>query len=134
MGSLTPPGVNAVFDGIGGRNFTRSYDCLQRLGTLVAYGSYNSAIGVEKGGFSSYLRLMLRNLFPTGKTAAIYSITSFKKQHPDWFREDLTALFRLLEDGRIKPIISRRFKLAEAADAHRVLESRTLPGKIVLVA
>lgn len=134
ISSLTPPGVSAVFDGIGGKNFARSYDCLQRSGTLVAYGTYNSAIGVEKGGFSSYLRLMLRNLLPNGKTAAIYSITTLKKQHPDWFRDDLTALFQLLEAGRIKPIISRRFKLAEAAEAHRVLESRTLPAKLVLLA
>lgn len=134
IASLTPPGVNAVFDAIGGSNFARSYRCLQRSGTLVAYGTYRSAIGEEKGGFSSYMSLMLRNLLPDGKSAVIYNITGLKKQHPDWFRQDLSALFQLLKDGRIQPLIARRFKLAEAAEAHRLLEARGVAGKLVLLA
>lgn len=131
---VTPPGVHAVFDAIGGSNFARSYGCLQHSGTLVAYGTYRSAVGEEKGGFSSYMRLMMRNLVPDGKSAVIYSITALKKQHPDWFREDLSALFQLLKAGRIHPIIARRFKLAEAVDAHRLLEARGIAGKLVLLA
>ena len=39
----------------------------------------------------------------------------------------------LIEEGRIKPLIDRTFPLAEAADAHRLMESSAHIGKIVLI-
>ena len=38
----------------------------------------------------------------------------------------------LLEQGKVKPVIHRTFPLAEAAEAHRLMESSTHIGKIVL--
>ncbi|MFN8414496.1 MAG: zinc-binding dehydrogenase [Anaerolineales bacterium] len=40
INELTPKGVDAVFDAIGGANFARSFQCLRKGGVLVAYGSY----------------------------------------------------------------------------------------------
>jgi NADPH:quinone reductase len=40
----------------------------------------------------------------------------------------------LLESGRVKPIVHKTFPLAQAADAHRLMESSEHVGKIVLVA
>ena len=50
---------------------------------------------------------------------------------------DITRRFQadwlpLLEAGRIKPIIDRRFSLHEAADAHRYMEANKNVGKIIL--
>jgi len=39
----------------------------------------------------------------------------------------------LLEQGRVKPVIDRTFPLAEAAAAHRLMESSAHVGKIVLL-
>jgi NADPH:quinone reductase-like Zn-dependent oxidoreductase len=39
----------------------------------------------------------------------------------------------LLESGRVRVVMAARFPLAEAADAHRLMESSTHTGKIVLV-
>jgi NADPH:quinone reductase-like Zn-dependent oxidoreductase len=39
----------------------------------------------------------------------------------------------LLEQGKIKPVISKKLFLTEAAEAHRILEARGVKGKIVLV-
>ena len=131
--TLTPRGVDVVFDAIGGSNFKRSFQCLRKGGTVVAYGSYNSSIGREGGGMWSYTDLMIRSAFTPGKSASIYSIAPFKEKHSDWFREDLTELFHLLEQRKIKPVISKKLFLTEAAEAHRILEARGVKGKIVLV-
>jgi NADPH:quinone reductase-like Zn-dependent oxidoreductase len=131
--NLTPKGVDVVFDAIGGSNFKRSFQCLRKGGILVAYGSYNSAIGREGGGMLSYTSLMFRSALTSGKSASIYSIVPLKEKHPDWFRDDLTKLFHLLGGGKIKPLISKKMRLTEAAEAHRLLEARGVKGKIVLL-
>jgi NADPH2:quinone reductase len=131
--NLTPKGVDAVFDAIGGSNFKRSFQCLRKGGIVVAYGSYNSAIGKDDSGMQSYTDLLIRGALTIGKSASIYIIASFKEKHPDWFRDDLTELFNLLKQGKIKPVISKKLSLLEAAEAHRILEARGVKGKIVLV-
>jgi NADPH:quinone reductase-like Zn-dependent oxidoreductase len=130
---LNPKGVDAVFDAIGGNNFKRSFRCLRKGGTLVAYGSYNASIGKEGGSAWSYADLVFRSMLTIGKSASIYIITSLKEKHPDWFREDLMELLHLLEQKKIKPVISKKLPLTEAAEAHRILESRGVKGKIVLL-
>ena len=43
-------------------------------------------------------------------------------------------LFELLEEGKLKPIISMKFPILEAAKANELLESGKINGKIVLLA
>ncbi|HHJ06346.1 MAG TPA: hypothetical protein ENK24_02485 [Anaerolineae bacterium] len=47
--------------------------------------------------------------------------------------EDLTALFELLAQGKIKPAIERRMNLTEAAAAHKLIEQANVQGRIVLM-
>jgi NADPH:quinone reductase-like Zn-dependent oxidoreductase len=49
------------------------------------------------------------------------------------FRQDLIALFDLLQQQKIKPLIAQRFPLAEARHAHELLGKGGVTGKIVLV-
>ncbi len=65
-----------------------------------------------------YLRVMFLNLLPNGYPAKFYSIGPWRKQHPDWFTEDLAILLDLLVQGKIKPIIAMRLPLNEARHAH----------------
>lgn len=131
--NLSPRGVDAVFDCIGGSNFKRSFRCLREGGRVVAYGNYNTIVGRESGGMMSYFGLMARAALAPGKSASIYNIGPLKESHPDWFREDLTELFKLLELGKIKPVISQTLPLTKAAQAHQILERRGVKGKLVLV-
>ena len=130
--SLTGDGVDAAFDPIGGDNFKRSFSVLRRGGKLVAYGFYNSVLG--KGGSIplDFIRLMLWNLWPNGRSTAFYSIGPLRQKHGDWFSEDLTKLFDLLALNKIKPIIAARMPLAEARRAHELIEQAEVQGKIVL--
>lgn len=129
----TGDGVDAVFDGIGGDYFKRSFRTLRRGGTLVAFGFYSPWTG---GGGSiplDFARLTFWNLWPNGRATAFYSIAPWRDKHPDWFRDDLTALFDLLAAGKIAPVIADRMPLTEAAEAHARIDRAEVQGKLVLM-
>jgi NADPH:quinone reductase-like Zn-dependent oxidoreductase len=134
-------GVDFAFDAISVDNFKQSYDTLKPGGGLVLYGLYTATLSGEAGGIGSlvfeFLRfqwqLLLWNWFPDEqKTASFYSITEFRSQHPNWFREDLTSLFNMAAAGEITPEIWKVMPLSEASQAHHFLEERATKGKIVL--
>ena len=45
---------------------------------------------------------------------------------------DLFGILRLVEEGKLKPVVDRRLSLWDAATAHRLLEERKVFGKVVL--
>jgi NADPH:quinone reductase-like Zn-dependent oxidoreductase len=132
--SLTGDGVDAVFDGIGGANLSRSYSTLRKGGRLVSFGF----VGAVKGGRIevplSFARLFLFKLIPDGKKALFYGDTPrFVEKDNAWYRETLTALLSLLAEGKIKPVVGERIPLVEAARAHELMEKAAVSGKIVLI-
>ena len=127
----TPKGVDAVFDPIGGKNFKKSFSILKKKGTLVAFGFYNTVMGNGGNIPVDFMKLQLWNILPNLRTANFYSIGSLRKKHPDWFVEDLTALFRLLAQNKIKPIIAGHYPLEKAAEVHQMIERADVKGKIV---
>ena len=62
-----------------------------------------------------------------------YSIQTLKRLKPEMFRYDLIALFELLQQQQIKPLIAQRFPLAEARQAQELLGNGGVTGKIVLM-
>jgi len=54
------------------------------------------------------------------------------RDHPEWFREDLTALFDLLAKGKIHPVIMERIPWREARRAQEILDQGAIQGKLVL--
>jgi len=132
MRDLTGDRVDAAFDPIGGDSFRQSFSVLRRGGILVAYGFYNAVMG--KGGSIplDFIRLKLWNILPNGRSTAFYSIGPLRQKQPDWFSEDLTKLFDLLVQGKIKPVIAARMPLAEVRRAHELIEGAEVQGKIVL--
>jgi NADPH:quinone reductase-like Zn-dependent oxidoreductase len=125
-------GVDAVFDAVGGRHWLRSGRCLRAGGQLVAYGSQHE---VGQNRFSALAEdaasALLVLLWP-GRRFRFYAITSLKRDHPDWFREDLTALFDLLAQGKIRPVIMDRIPWREARRAQEILDQGAVQGKLVL--
>ena len=135
-------GVDAAFDAISLDNFRRSYQVLDDQGKLVTYGLYNAAMsstaGESWGIISEFLSFQWQKLMWTWfgdaeKEVSFYSITGMRSDHPDWFAQDLAALFDLLKKGEIKAAVWRRMPLKDAADAHKLIESRAVKGKIVLM-
>ena len=70
---------------------------------------------------------------PNGKAAEFYGITTLYMRDKKTFMEDLPQLFKLLEEGKIKPIIAAKFPILEAAKANELLESGQVIGNIVLL-
>ena len=127
---LTGDGVDLVCDAIGGPHWLRSYRCLRPGGTLVAYGSQATLVNGRKsfartlGVFACAALLYLR---PGPSHFKFYSITSARKSNPAWFREDLSALFQMLRDRRIQPIIASVFpspRRAKPTNSWRKAQSR----------
>ncbi len=127
----TRKGVDAVFDPIGGKNFKKSFRILKKGGTLVAYGFYNAVLGNGGNIPVEYMSLKLKNLLPNGKSATFYSIGALRKKHPDWFKEDLTTIFKMLEEKKIQPLIERIITIDKASEAHQIIEKHQNKGKII---
>jgi NADPH2:quinone reductase len=72
-------------------------------------------------------------LLPGRKRVVPYSIQTLKRLKPTLFRQDLTALFELLQQQKIKPIVAQRFPLSEARRAQELLGEGGVIGKIVLL-
>jgi NADPH2:quinone reductase len=116
-------GVAVVYDGVGKDTFMGSLDCLSRLGMMVSYGNASGAvppfdIGVlnQKG-----------SLFLTRPSLMGYAAT----------RDELVSmaaeLFDVVKNGTVKIEINQTYKLRDAAQAHRDLESRKTTGCTVIL-
>jgi NADPH:quinone reductase-like Zn-dependent oxidoreductase len=132
-----PEGIDAVFDPIGGENWHRSAQTLKPGGALIAFG-FTSALAQEptNEGFTrlqeDLARLSRGEWYTESVQASMYSITKWKKDHPDWFRDDLHTVFQWLAEGRLKPVRHATLPLEEAAQAHRLMEHAQTIGKITL--
>jgi NADPH2:quinone reductase len=143
--SLTGQGADAVFDGIGGTHIWRSRRALRPGGTVVAYGLTASLRGGRLASNRPGRRRRFRALaifgvyivggwlLPGRRRVRPYSIQWLKRLRPALFRQDLLALFDLLERQRIKPLVAARVPLGEARRAHELLGKGGVAGKIVLL-
>ena len=77
-------------------------------------------------------QVILLNLSPNGRQAKYYGTGSSRFNNRP-FLEDWATLFKLLEEGKIKPVIEKKFPILEAAQANRLLESGQVTGNIVLL-
>ena len=68
-----------------------------------------------------------------GVIAKSYGISVNYRMNKQTVLNDMTELFKLLEEGKIKPLIHKRMPLCEAAEANRMLESGNVTGSIVLM-
>ena len=139
---LASEGVDVVFDGIGGTHMWRSRQALRPGGRVVAYGLTSSLRGgrLASGRRHRFHGMAIFGLYIAGgwllpgrKRVVPYSIQWLKRLRPALFRQDLIALFDLLRQHKIKPLIAQRLPLAEARHAHELLGKGGVTGKIVLV-
>ncbi len=138
-------GVDAVFDAVSVDNFERSYRTLAPGGSLVVYGFYTATASASENTAAgdmldvgleflrwSWLQFQWKILPEEGRSASMYLITAMRDSNPDWFKEDLSALFRMLADGEIKPNLWKVLPLEDAAQGHRLIEGGGVEGKVVL--
>jgi len=116
-------GVNIILDIVGGEYFEKNLRSLAFEGRLLQ-------IGLLGGGTATVnlAELMQRRLTVTGSTLRHRSVA----EKAAIARELEQHVWPLLSSGIVAPVIHRTFQLAEAAEAHRLLESGAVIGKLVL--
>jgi NADPH:quinone reductase len=115
-------GVQVVYDSVGKTTFDGSLDCLASRGMMVLFGQSSGPVPP----FDPQLLNRKGSLFLTRPSLGPYTAD----------RSELDAraadLFRWVGDGSLRVRVDRKYRLSEAAEAQRALESRATAGKILL--
>jgi NADPH:quinone reductase len=116
-------GLPVVYDSVGKSTFEQSLQCLQPRGLLVLFGGASGAVPP----FDLIRLSTMGSLYITRPTLKNYVAT----------RADLEArakdVFDAVANGTLKLRLQHTYPLADAAHAHRDLESRKTTGKLLLI-
>ncbi len=116
-------GVNVILDMVGGDYIDKNLRCLALEGRMAIIAFLQgSKVTTE------WRNVMMKRLTITGSTLRA-SPAARKAEIAKSLREKVWPLF---ESGVLKPVVHRVFPLAEAAEAHRLMESSAHIGKIML--
>ncbi|WP_265521670.1 NAD(P)H-quinone oxidoreductase [Oerskovia flava] len=117
-------GADVVLDVVGAAYLQDNVRVLATDGRLVV-------IGLQKGrtGELDLGALLAKRASVTG--------TTLRSRPAAWkarlVRDVLAHAWPLVEDGRVRPVVHARLPLDEAAEAHRLLDSGEVFGKVLLV-
>jgi NADPH:quinone reductase len=121
--ALKPDGMDVILDMVGGDYVPKNLRLLRPDGRLVFINSVNGA----QAGFN-VLDIMARRLTITGSTLRSRE-TAFKSA----LAADVERyVWPLIEEGTFRTNVFKVFRLDEAAEAHRLMESSRHIGKIAL--
>jgi NADPH2:quinone reductase len=115
-------GVDIVLNSSGGRYFTEGIEALGRNGRIVVFGT-------ASGGLPP---LHVERLFNGSLTVTAFILPNFIPDR-DLINATMAELVDLVRSSRLKLHISKTYRLAEMAEAHRAMESGNVIGKIVVV-
>jgi NADPH:quinone reductase len=116
-------GVDLILDAVGKPTFEEGLRCLAPFGNIVLYG--------RAGGAPDPLNLSV--LSPKSQKVCALSLPTLTRNFPDKTLESAQRCYALMREGRLKLYISRTYPLAQAAEAHRHMESRESTGKLILL-
>jgi NADPH2:quinone reductase len=116
-----PDGVDLILDPVAGEHFAAGLELLAPFGRVVVYGN--------AGGHGEFVTGPLHS---ANRAVIGYSSGHYRKNRPAGVRKAALAMLELLAAGEISVPVSRVFPLEEAAEAHRLIESRRSTGKLLL--
>lgn len=116
-----PDGVNVVYDAVGGAYAEPAIRALAWEGRFLVVGF---PAGIPK------IPLNLTLLKGCQVVGVFWGASTFRD--PKGHAENVGELFKMYADGKIKPRISARFPLEQAADALTMMQDRKVMGKVVL--
>src|SRR5881394_2391069 len=115
--------VPVVYDSVGKTTWDGSLDCLQPRGLMASFGNASGPVPPQNLGILA----SKGSLYVTRPTLATYiaSRADLVKRSND--------LFNVVKSGKVKIETTAKYKLADAASAHRDLEGRKTTGSVILV-
>jgi NADPH2:quinone reductase len=115
-------GVDLILDAVGATTLDKGLTCLAPFGHLILYG--------RAGGAPEPLNLF--RLFEKSTKVSGFVLNTVAAL-PDVMRKGIEESFKLIAEGKLKLLVGKSFPLAQAADAHKFMESRQSTGKLVLI-
>jgi NADPH:quinone reductase len=116
-------GVDVVYDSVGRDTFDASLASLARRGMLVLFGASSGPVPpVDPQRLNA-----AGSVFLTRPTLGDHVAT---RDELDWRASEV---FGAVQDGSLDVRIGATYPLADAAEAHRALESRSTTGKVLLI-
>jgi NADPH2:quinone reductase len=115
-------GVDVILNPLGAEILERDLDCLAPFGRLICFGH-------ASGQPAS---IPTNELHGSCRSVLGFSFGTLRRTRPQEVSGIMNAVIPMLAEKKIRMIIGKQFPLAEAAEAHRLLESRTGTGKILL--
>lgn len=116
-------GVDLALDPVGGDTLRRSLDSLARFGRLISFGNAGKAAPWQLGQ---------PELYPRGLSVAGFSILTLAQDEPETLRTIAERSFLLAASGEVELPVTAEFPLDQAAEAHRLMETRATTGKLLL--
>jgi NADPH:quinone reductase-like Zn-dependent oxidoreductase len=127
-------GVRAVFDSRAGRGLWDSRAMLRRGGSLVVFGLSavaNRGVRAALGTVGTLASLALFGVLP-GKRRSMFAMDRTFHRDPARVRAWVERAIDMLARDAISPTIGARLPLARVADAHRLVETGAVVGKVVV--
>lgn len=115
-------GADVVYDPVGGDVFEASLRCTAPGGRILIVGFASGNVPQVPANL-----LLVKNLSVIG-----FYWGAYRRLAPDAVRASFAELLEWYEQGRLKPLVSQTYDLAEAAQAIGSLKRRTATGKVVL--
>jgi NADPH:quinone reductase len=115
-------GADLILDAVGKPTFAKGLKCLKPFGHLIVYG--------RAGGAPDPLDLTA--LYEKSLKVSGFSLPTVSGM-PETMHRGIEGALELMREGKVRLLIGRTFPLAQAAEAHRFLESRQSVGKLVLI-
>jgi NADPH:quinone reductase len=115
-------GADVIYDPVGSDVFDNSTKCIASEGRLLVIGFAGGRIPSIAAN-----RILLKQISVIGAYWGGYL-----EHHPEYLAQTQAALYAMYEAGKIKPVVSQSFPLAEAPAALRALAGRNTWGKVVL--
>jgi NADPH2:quinone reductase len=115
-------GADVIYDSVGGDIFDQSLKCIAWSGRLLVIGFAGGRIPEVKAN-----RILLKNISVVGLHWGAYAL-----HEPARVPETMAALFRLYEEGKIKPVIFGTYPLEEIPAALAALGGRKTWGKVIV--
>ena len=114
-------GANVIYDGVGKDTFDEGLLALRRRGTLAVFGAASGQVAPIE-----IMKISSGSIFLTRPTLADYVA---ERSELLWRANEVFEAFRR---GHMQVAIGGRYPLADAASAHRDLETRQSTGKLIL--
>lgn len=118
---VAPDGVDLILDPVAGPHFGETVALLNPFGRVVVYGNAGGDGHFETGPLHS-----------ANRTVIGYSSGHLRRNRPETVREAALSMLELLASGQLEVPVSRVLPLEDAAEAHRLIESRETTGKLLL--